>query len=173
MVNPEDMFARMTCMSMVTEYVAMGLALRIVGFYRFPVGVVVYDSDDALDLVKRGNFECDRNQDRKQMWEEWLLLQAVIQQLDFCLSRNLQIRFRHKKYTHYAGNHDWPPQVACKESFHEKAIVLDNFFFPDLEKPCWEAVRVSRANENQARIQWTQRGIDWIPGFRPGVAPSA
>ena len=66
MVNPEDMFARMTCMSMVTEYVAMGLALRIVGFYRFPVGVVVYDSDDALDLVKRGNFDCDRNEDQKR-----------------------------------------------------------------------------------------------------------
>ena len=92
---------------MVTEYLAMGLALRIVGFYRFPIGVVVYDSDNVLDLLKQGNFRCDRNhQDRKTMWEEWLLLQAVLQQLEFCLSRNLQIRFRHKKYTQYAGNHD-------------------------------------------------------------------
>ena len=76
------------------------------------------------------------------------------------------------KYTHYGENHDWPPQVACKESFQERAFVLDNFFFPDLKKPSWEAVRVSRANENQVRIQWTQMGIDWVPGLRPGVAPS-
>ena len=96
-VHPKDMFARMKCMSMVTEYLAMGLALRIVGFYRFPIGVVVYDSDNVLDLLKQGNFRCDRNQDRKVMWEEWLLLQAVLRQLDICLCCNLQIRFRHKK----------------------------------------------------------------------------
>ena len=107
---------------MVTEYVAMGLALRIVGFYRFPVGVVVYDSNDALDLVKRGNFDCDRNQDQKQMWEEWLLLQAVIQQLDLCLSRILQIRFRHKKYTHYAGSHDWPPKQRARNRFMKERL---------------------------------------------------
>ena len=157
---------------MVAEYVAMGLALRIVSFYRFRVGIVVYDSDEILNLVKKGNFHCDRNQDQKEMWHEWLLLQAVIRQLDLCLCGNLEIRFRHKKYTQYAGDHEWPPQAACKESFAERAIVLDNFFFSELENPSWEAVRVSRANENQVRIQWTQVGIDWVPRLRPGVAPS-
>ena len=173
-VHPNDMFARMRCMSAVTEYLAMGLALRILDFYRFPIGVVVYDSENVLDLLKKGNFRCDRTHwDRKTMWEEWLSLQAVLQQLNICLSHNLQIRFRHKKYTQYAGDHDWPPQIGCDESFRDKVIVLDNFFFPNLDQPCWESVRVSTASENQGRIQWTQRGMDWIPGFRPGVPPSA
>ena len=153
----------MTSIDKVAEFVAMGLALSVLCFYRFSVGVIVYDSEEVHGLVRAGNFEVDRNRGGKTKWEEWLLLQAVIRQLDICLSNNQEVRFRHKKFTQFAGDHAWPPQAACEESFNERATTLDNFFFPDLRNPSWEAVRVSRQCENQARIQWEQAGTDWIP----------